>query len=129
MDVPTAIEPLTSREQGPARCDAAVAVFHDLPPEARLSIRPRQPLLPLTYARPVGRKTPQTISFRANALNSRGIVGAGNPGRFAATSWWWTQSSETGLPGAISLSTGKNREISLNLVVIARANHNTSAVS
>ena len=27
---------------------------------------------------------PQTISFRANALNSRGIVGAGNPGRFAA---------------------------------------------
>ena len=28
------------------------------------------------------------ISFRANALNSRGIVGAGNPGPFAATSWW-----------------------------------------
>src|SRR6202035_426504 len=27
-------------------------------------------------------------SFRANALNSRGIVGAGNPGRFAPTSWW-----------------------------------------
>jgi hypothetical protein len=24
----------------------------------------------------------------ANALNSRGIVGAGNPGRFAPTSWW-----------------------------------------
>lgn len=31
-------EPLTSGEQGPARCDAAVAVFHGLPPEARLSI-------------------------------------------------------------------------------------------
>jgi hypothetical protein len=48
-------EPLTSEEQGPARYDAAVAVFHGLPPEARLSIRPRPPLLPLTYARPVGR--------------------------------------------------------------------------
>ena len=24
----------------------------------------------------------------SDALNSRGIVGAGNPGRFAATSWW-----------------------------------------
>jgi hypothetical protein len=33
-----------------------------------------------------------TIGFRANALNSRGIVGAGNPGRFAPTSWWRTQS-------------------------------------
>jgi hypothetical protein len=30
---------------------------------------------------------PQTISFRANALNSRGIVGAGNPARFAPNSW------------------------------------------
>jgi hypothetical protein len=28
------------------------------------------------------------MSFRANALNSRGIVGAGNPGRFAPASWW-----------------------------------------
>jgi hypothetical protein len=31
---------------------------------------------------------PQTISFRADVLNSRGIVGARNPGRFAATTWW-----------------------------------------
>src|SRR6202020_2814073 len=30
----------------------------------------------------------QTISLRANALNSRGIVGSGNPGWFAPTSWW-----------------------------------------
>jgi hypothetical protein len=27
-------------------------------------------------------------SRRAAPLNSRGIVGAGNPGRFAPTSWW-----------------------------------------
>jgi hypothetical protein len=27
------------------------------------------------------RRTPQTIRFRANALNSRGIVGAGNSAR------------------------------------------------
>ena len=30
----------------------------------------------------------QTISLRAKALKSRGIVGAGNPGRFAPTTWW-----------------------------------------
>ena len=41
----------------------------------------------LTPVVPEG-QTPQTISFRANALNSRGIVGARNPGRFASTSWW-----------------------------------------
>ncbi|HZZ23250.1 MAG TPA: hypothetical protein VFE60_12055, partial [Roseiarcus sp.] len=29
-----------------------------------------------------------TISFLANALTSRWRVGAGNPGRFAATTWW-----------------------------------------
>ena len=35
------------------------------------------------------------------------IVGAGNPGRFAPTSWWCTQSCETGLRGPNSLLTGK----------------------
>jgi hypothetical protein len=30
----------------------------------------------------------QTMSFGANALNSRGIAGAGNPGRFMRTTWW-----------------------------------------
>src|ERR1700733_13182484 len=54
----------------------------------------------------------QTISLRANALNSRGIVGSGNPGWFAPTSWWWTQSDETGLPWAIPCPQGRNREIS-----------------
>jgi hypothetical protein len=39
----------------------------------------------LSSAEVAARRLPlQTISFRANALNSRGIVGAGNPGRFAA---------------------------------------------
>jgi hypothetical protein len=52
-------------------------------------------------------RTPQTIRFRANALNSRGIVGAGNPERLAPTSWWWTQSRQTGLHGVYSLLTGK----------------------
>jgi hypothetical protein len=28
----------------------------------------------------------RTVSFRADALNSRGIVGSGNPGQFAADS-------------------------------------------
>jgi hypothetical protein len=51
--------------------------------------------------------TPQTISFRANALKCRRIVGAGNSGRFAPTSWWWTQSCETGLRRPNSLLTGK----------------------
>jgi hypothetical protein len=43
------------------------------------------------------------MSFRANALNSRGIVGAGNPGRFAPTSWWRTQSAPNRSPIAYSL--------------------------
>jgi hypothetical protein len=29
-----------------------------------------------------------TTSFQANALNSRGIVGAGNPERLVPTTWW-----------------------------------------
>jgi hypothetical protein len=44
---------------------------------------PRSP----AKARRPHRIDPQTISFRANALNSRRIVGAGNPGWFVATSW------------------------------------------
>ena len=31
---------------------------------------------------------PQAIGFSANALNSRGILGTGNPRRFVRTSWW-----------------------------------------
>jgi hypothetical protein len=34
-------------------------------------------------------------------------VGAGNPGRFARTTWWRTQSCQTGLPAGASLLTGK----------------------
>ena len=30
----------------------------------------------------------KTSSFRANALNSRGIVGAGTPGGSRGLSWW-----------------------------------------
>jgi hypothetical protein len=49
--------------------------------ETHFRVRRPRPVVP-------AESTPQTISFRANALNSRGIVGAGNPGRFAPTSWW-----------------------------------------
>jgi hypothetical protein len=39
----------------------------------------------------------QTIGFRAKALNCRRIVGVGDPGPFAPTTWWWAQSLQTGL--------------------------------
>jgi hypothetical protein len=45
---------------------------------------------------------------RAKALNCRRIVGVGNPGPFAWTTWWRTQSCETGLRGLHSLITGRN---------------------
>ena len=34
-------------------------------------------------------------------------MGAGNPGRFAATSWWRTQSGQTGLHDDFSRVTGR----------------------
>jgi hypothetical protein len=48
-------------------------------------------------ARRPGRTVSADHSFRANALNSRGIVGPGKSRRFARTTWWWTQSGQTGL--------------------------------
>jgi hypothetical protein len=54
-------------------------------------------------------------SFRANALNNRRIVGAGNPARFAPTTWWWTQSREAGLHVPNSLVTGKKQGKSLQI--------------
>jgi hypothetical protein len=50
--------------------------------------RPEARIPELDPIRPECARLRTSISFRANALNSRGIVGAGNPGRFAATSWW-----------------------------------------
>ena len=72
--------------------------------ETHFRIRRPRPVVPAEL-------TPQTISFRVNALNSRGIVGAGNPGRFARTGWWWTQSWETGLRRPNSLLAGKEQGI------------------
>jgi hypothetical protein len=40
-------------------------------------------------------------------------MGAGNPGRFAPTSWWWTQSCETGLWENSLLNREKLRECAL----------------
>src|ERR1700689_528992 len=40
------------------------------------------------------------------------FFGAGKPRWFARTSWWWTQSLETGLRRADSLETGKGQGIS-----------------
>ena len=39
--------------------------------------------------------------IRGEEVLSRGIIGAANPGRFARTSWWWTQSGQTGLRGLL----------------------------
>jgi hypothetical protein len=43
-------------------------------------------------------------------------VGAGNPGPFAPTSWWRTQSRETGLPrGDFPVDREKNRDSCLKM--------------
>jgi hypothetical protein len=61
----------------------------DPSPAARLELPPARAERELRRPAP-----PQTMSFRANAFNSRGIVGAGNPGRLAPTSWWsWGDSN------------------------------------
>jgi hypothetical protein len=59
--------------------------------ETQLSVRRLRPVVTAEYA-------PQTIGLRTKARNSRGIVRAGNPGRFARTTWWCAQSCETSLP-------------------------------
>ena len=47
----------------------------------------------------------------ANLPVLRGFLSPEKPGRFALTSWWWTQSRETGLRWAISLLAGKEQGI------------------
>jgi NADPH:quinone reductase-like Zn-dependent oxidoreductase len=51
---------------------------------------------------------PQGVAPRlANLPELRVFLSSWKPGRFAGTSWWWTQSCETGLRQADSLLTGK----------------------
>ena len=69
-------------------------------------------VLPLTTVNKPRQGVLQTISFRANALNSRGIVGSGNPGWFAPTSWWSGGDSNFGLSGMRSWMSG-NLSVSL----------------
>ena len=61
---------------------------------------------------------PATAPAGSNRSSHGGAVSRGNVllfcgGRkscqFARTSWWWTQSRQTGLPGRFSLSTGKKQ--------------------
>src|SRR5579864_8901342 len=100
--------------EGARRTLIAIRTFRDLADQSsRAAGNPKfgvgDSFLPSpAKARRPSRIDPQTISFRANALNSRGIVGAGNPGWFAATTWWWTQSCETSLHWANSLPAGKS---------------------
>jgi hypothetical protein len=48
----------------------------------------------------------------ACGINRPELPGRSHPGNlvnFDRIGWWWTQSGQTGLPGAISLSTGKKQ--------------------
>ena len=54
---------------------------------ASLSISPDAMLAPTRTSDAAVPKY-EDVSFRANALNSRGIVGAGNLGPLVRTSWW-----------------------------------------
>jgi hypothetical protein len=71
--------------------------------------------------------TPQTVSLRANPLNSRGIVGDGEPSAVRADFLVVEAVRRNGSPRAILQ--GRNREISSNLVVIAGSGRDTRVVS
>jgi hypothetical protein len=73
--------------------------------ETHFRVRRPRPVVP-------AEQSLQTISFQATALNSRGIVGVGDPERLVRTSWWRTQSCKTRLRGlALPGNREKNREI------------------